>query len=435
MKRIVAFCTAILMCTGFLFNDFSSPAITTNAESESYDISTQAQRLKEIAEEQKRIDEEINSTKDDIEKETKNQEAIIKKIKIVNEKIDVINSYLTELELEMTTNQRLIDTKKKEIDNGIEDFKKRIRAMYLAGDSSYTSVLLSSNDFYDILMRMELVKRVADYDNQMIDNLYELKAQYEDAQAEMEEKQAEYDKQNADLESEKKNLDELYETSKTAKKELQEQRDQLEEQNETYLKERQQFESDLSGLFKSSYGDSSDDTARMAAELAANAALESLHDYYNQRIENGEEIPEDESQYNFLWPVPDHYHVSSGVGPRWGSYHNGLDITGGKGTDITAAESGTVIRANLSCTHDYGKDESCGCGGGYGNYIIIDHGNEFLTLYGHLTSIDVNVGDVVKKGDKIGGMGSTGNSTGDHLHFEIRYQGYYLNPALYVSIT
>ena len=231
----------------------------------------------------------------------------------------------------------------------------------------------------------------------MIDDLIAKKEEYEKAQKELEDKQSEYDSQYDELNKQKAELDELYDSSKKAKKELQDQKKKLEEQNQDYLEERRQFEADLSGILKSSYGDSSDDTMREAAELAANSALESLHEYYGKLEEDGQEIPEDECQYKFAWPVPGHYYVSSGVGERWGTYHTGLDITGAKGTDIHASESGTVIRTNTSCEHDYGKEESCGCGGGYGNFIIIDHGNEFITLYGHLTEVDVEVGDVKKK--------------------------------------
>ena len=435
LKRTAAFAAALALGAGLFSDSFTQPAIVTTAESESFDITSYAERLKEISEEQERLDNEIEAAQDDIKKETEKQEAILKKIKSVNEKIEVLNSYMTQLEIEISTNKRLIANKKQEIEKGVDDFKKRLRAMYLAGDESYTSVILNSNDFYDILMRMELVKRVASHDNQMIDDLIAKKEEYEKAQKELEDKQSEYDSQYDELNKHKAELDELYDSSKKAKKELQDQKKKLEEQNQDYLEERRQFEADLSGILKSSYGDSSDDTMREAAELAANSALESLHEYYGKLEEDGQEIPEDECQYKFAWPVPGHYYVSSGVGERWGTYHTGLDITGAKGTDIHASESGTVIRTNTSCEHDYGKEESCGCGGGYGNFIIIDHGNEFITLYGHLTEVDVEVGDVVKKGDLIGHMGSTGFSTGDHLHFEIRYQGYYLNPAAYVSIN
>lgn len=435
LKRIIAFAAAIMLSGGLFADSLTKPALKTSAESESFDITSYAEKLQEISKEQERLDKEIKDAEDDIEKEAQKQKNILKKIDAVNEKIDVLNSYITALEVEITTNKRQISDKKQEIDKGIEDFKKRLRAMYLAGDESYTNILLNSSDFYDVLMRVELVKRVADHDNKLIDSLVKKKEEYEAALKKLEEKQAEYDKQYAELESQKAELDELYNSSKEAKEAYEKKKKELEEENEAYIAERKIFEADLSGILKSSYGDSSDETMRAAAELSANNALEKIYDRLEQREMDGEDIPEDECRYDFAWPVPGHYYVSSGVGERWGTYHTGLDITGAKGTDIHASESGKVIKINTSCPHDYAKEESCGCGNGYGNYIIIDHGHDFITLYGHLTEVNVQVGDEVKQGDLIGHMGSTGFSTGDHLHFEIRYQGYYLNPAAYVSIN
>ncbi len=413
----------------------SSSEETTSPTSQSYDVTEYAERLKEISEKQAELDEQIESAQDGIEAEAEKQQAILEKIKSVNEKIEVLNSYMTDLEIEISTNTKNLEEKKQEIDDGISDFKKRLRALYLAGDEGYTSVLLNAEDFFDVLMRMELITRVADHDNTLIDNLVQLKNEYEAQQEELEAKQAEYDTQYEELTSQKEVLDELYNSSKEVKEQLEQEREELEAQNQKYLEERQQFETSLSDILKTSYGNSSDETMREAAELAANSALESLYKYYSDLEEAGGEIGEDECTYNFSWPVPGNYYISSGVGERWGSYHTGLDITGSHGTEIHASESGTVLKINTTCTHDYGKTESCGCGGGYGNYIIIDHGNDFITLYGHLTEVDVEVGDTVKQGDVIGKMGSTGYSTGNHLHFEIRYQGYFLNPASYVTLN
>ena len=124
----------------------------------------------------------------------------------------------------------------------------------------------------------------------------------------------------------------------------------------------------------------------------------------------------------FIWPLPHTHNITSYMEWRWGRMHNGIDIAGGDdyGMPFLAADSGTVIWA--------GND-----GGGYGNYVMIDHGNGYITVYGHASSLACYTGQHVNQGDVIGYVGSTGNSTGPHLHFEIRLNGEYQNPLNYVS--
>ena len=125
--------------------------------------------------------------------------------------------------------------------------------------------------------------------------------------------------------------------------------------------------------------------------------------------------------------------MSSTYGYRWGSLHKGIDISQNKGADVVASKSGKVIRAVSSCTHNYGKSSNC-CGNGYGNHVIILHDDgTYSTLYGHMERIVVSVGDTVKKGDTIGYVGSTGYSTGFHLHFEIRKNGTPIDPSSYLN--
>ncbi len=124
---------------------------------------------------------------------------------------------------------------------------------------------------------------------------------------------------------------------------------------------------------------------------------------------------------SFMWPVPYTQHITSPFEHRWGTFHYGLDISwnGIYGADIVASDSGTVTWA--------GWDNS-----GYGYYVIIDHGNGFTTMYAHCCELYVSTGDQVLKGDVIAGVGSTGYSTGDHLHFEICKDGVKVDPELYV---
>jgi len=125
---------------------------------------------------------------------------------------------------------------------------------------------------------------------------------------------------------------------------------------------------------------------------------------------------------SFIWPVPYTHNITSEFGMRWGRLHGGIDIADGGvyGQSIVAADSGTVILAGNQ-------------GDGYGNYVIIDHGNGYKTLYGHMSSVAAYTGQQVSQGEVIGYVGSTGNSTGPHLHFEIRVNDVQTDPLGYVS--
>ena len=136
----------------------------------------------------------------------------------------------------------------------------------------------------------------------------------------------------------------------------------------------------------------------------------------------------------FAWPCPGYYTISSTYGNRWGTTHGAIDIAGGNaGAAIVASKSGTVVRVVTGCTHNYAKSSSCGCGGGYGNYVIIQHDGTYSTLYGHMASVAVSVGQTVSQGQTIGYVGSTGFSTGFHLHFEVRVNGAKVDPMKYLG--
>lgn len=122
------------------------------------------------------------------------------------------------------------------------------------------------------------------------------------------------------------------------------------------------------------------------------------------------------SSSGFIWPAQGT--LTSSFGPRWGRMHEGIDIAGGSGSAIVASASGTVIVAGWS--------------GGYGNLVVIDHGNGMSTAYAHNSSITVSVGQRVSQGSVIAGMGTTGNSTGVHSHFEIRVNGAAVDPMGYL---
>ena len=332
--------------------------------------------------------------------------------------------------------------------------------MYVAGSESYTDILVGATDFYDMLMKIELVKRVADHDNGMIDNLVDLKKQYEADEKALEDEKAELETNKNELESQKTKQQEQKDKLDVLYAESQAMIDQLEQDKETFLanqkqaqKEQENFEAELQKLYKEQKAikkkeaeekKRKEEEERKKQEAAqqkpsnngssssGNANSGSTENNNNNSTNNDDYGYEDKSM--FTWPVPGFYHISYGVGWRWGAYHAGIDIYSSniRGAKICAAADGTVIRVENYCPHDYGKNGSCGCGGGYGRYCIIDHGNGWWTLYGHSEGITVSVGQQVKQGDVLGTVGSTGYSTGPHLHFEVRHNGVALNPSDYV---
>ncbi len=162
---------------------------------------------------------------------------------------------------------------------------------------------------------------------------------------------------------------------------------------------------------------------REAEAAAARAAAQALADSSSNSSSSSSSSSESIASLpvsggdGMVWPVQNP-RVTSEYGPRWGRMHQGIDIAAPSGTDIFASDSGTVITARWF--------------GGYGNAVMIDHGNGFVTLYGHMTHDNVSEGEWVEKGELIGWMGCTGSCTGPHTHFEIRVNGSAHDPRSYL---
>ena len=408
---------------------------------EEIDMTKYRERLGEIAKEQKEIDKELEQAQKDLDKEALIQKNLSRKINSVNEEIRVSENYIDELDTQIADQQKLVDDTNAEITQGVTDFKGRLRAMYLAGSEGYTDIILNSGDFFDVLMRTELIKRVADHDKNELDRLVELEDTYQKQKDELDKKQTEYKEQLDALNEKKSTLDELYSQSVAAQQSTEELQEKLKKQNKLLESEKSRYGAKLSDFLKDDYGEGSEETGRMQTELAAANKLKELWAEELKNADKDDKDPDKDDElagqkgkcgYVFGWPCPSTKLVTSGVGARWGTIHKGLDIGASMGSEIVASEGGTVVIASNTCDHNYGKDGSCGCGGGYGNYVVINHGNGFLTLYGHLTKAEVSVGEKVDKGDRIGISGTTGWSTGPHLHFELRYGGNYMNPLTFV---
>ena len=381
------------------------------------------QQIEESKQRQKELDKKIKETSGDISKEKENQEAIDEQIETVEDylaalreqigdygdQIEALEDEIEILNAEIAIQEKKISDKGAEVDDISYRYGQSLRSIYLGGNNSVASIILGSQDFFDMLMRMEFVKRIANYNDELIQSLNDTIAELEAAELELEneeaakeetvelteQKKTEVEAKKAEWDGKLEELQDLYAQSKSTQRRLEQEKKELEADQKKAKEEQEKFAKELEEVIRA-----------------------------KQRKEYMGDLP----QGTFLWPCPGNYNITSPYGSRWGTTHKGIDIGASKGDDITAANSGVVITVYNGCSHNYGKDKFCGCGGGFGNYCIIDHGGGYATLYGHATKITVKEGQTVKTGDVIGYVGSTGNSTGWHLHFEVRVDGVRKNP-------
>ena len=437
-------------------------------------VAVQAKTISDLEDEKaaneaeiKRLQEEMDSIDSDISQAEKDQELLQEKINLQNENIEIVNTKINDInnkiaEKEEKINQLEIDieNKQKDIDIGLEEFKSRLRAMYISGNDSLASALVGATDFYDMLSKIEIISQVSKHDNELVNSLMTQLEQFEEAQTQLDIEKTEL---NANLAEQEECKKELNAAIIELNNDYQESQDYIDRQ-QAEIASRQadidQYEADNNAMDAEIA--EINEIARQQAEAAAAAAATSQQSSNEENSNNS--YSEDDSENDssddsaagggdnsgdgeiggssgtgsysgaLTWPVPGFYSISSGYGYRWGSLHAGIDIAGGgiHGASIVSAGSGTVTLVKSGCSHDYGKDSSCGCNGGYGNYVMVDHGNGMSPLYAHCSAVYVSVGQSVSAGETIASVGSTGWSTGNHCHFEVRVNGSTVDPTGYL---
>ena len=328
----------------------------------------------------------------------------LQQIQLNNQEIELYDEMIAEKAAELEEAQRLENEQ-------LERYRARVRAMEENGGYNILAIISKSDSFSDMLTAMDDVGEIMESDRQLEDayiaareNTESVKADYEDTRAELEELKAQLKAEQEELE---KDIEEAIQIILDLENDL----------------ENRQAEYD----------------AIMAAEDAANATIDKLvAELEAQRAAEAAAAAaaaggssgggSANASGSFLWPVASYVYVSSRFGlrvhPITGKTksHTGIDIASNQGTAVYASDGGTVTLA--------------GWNGGYGNCIMIDHGNGYVTLYGHLSSISVSVGQTVSQGATIGAVGSTGNSTGPHLHFEVLKNGTRIDPEqLFSGLT
>ncbi|WP_303836634.1 murein hydrolase activator EnvC [Ruminococcus flavefaciens] len=450
-KKVISFVTGAALSLALVYY---YPSATGKNSASAMTIAEMQEEIKANKETISELQSQLDALAGNKAEEQKYQDTLNEQITVIQENITLLNAQIESLNSDIDTaknniadlDQSIID-QQNEIDANIELFKQRLCAMYVTGNDNLATVVVGTSSFYDMLSRVEMVNRIASYDEQLIndiladiDNMETSKKELETEKLNLQMKVEEQEKRKEEKDSELAVLNDQYsktqaEIARIAQEEAytSDQLAELEAMNAEFDAE---ISAEIARQAAAAQAAYEAEQARLAAEraAAAQASAQSSGSSYTVDYQQPAYIPAP-SASGFAWPAPGFCYISSYYGPRWGSFHGGIDVgdAGIHGGAACASKSGTVIAVCNSCTHDYAKNGSCGCGGGYGNYVIISHDGTYSTVYGHLASAAVSVGQYVNQGEVIGYIGSTGWSTGAHLHFEVRVNGNRVDPLGYVS--
>lgn len=417
------------------------------AEAVKQDITKTRELLDQVKDEQTTVAQQLEA----IEKDIKTKEAELAKIE---KKLEETLVALEDTRVEL-----------KEAEDEARQFKElmadRLCAMYMTEGTSYLELLFSAKSLNDFLDRLEMVKLMITYDNQVLDKMVELQNAIKEKEAELAAQEETIRQTKAQIIEQKKkiedrkqerlnlmaqlkeqereyleNLEILEQTSKEIEKTIQrllheqelkrqqeEQRRKEEEQRRIEEERRRQEEQqrkeeeqkqDSSG--EQNQGDNNQGSGQEDQNRGSNDKQDSNQSGGSQNTGS-----------TLTWPVPGYYTITSSYGNRWHPVHNryafhtGIDISGSgvNGKNVVAAADGVVILSEYY--------------GGYGNTVIIDHGGGLQTLYAHGSQLLVSAGQKVTRGQAVMKVGSTGVSTGPHLHFEVRINGSHTNPLPYLG--
>ena len=269
-----------------------------------------------------------------------------------------------------------------------ETYKERLKVMYMEGSGGYLDALLQSDSLTDFLNRFEIIGKIAEYDSNMLDKLEALRQEIEDKKIQLENDRSKKVDEVNEVTAQKVQLNAKRAEANALIRDFE---NTIEEQKKV-IKEMEAIDAE---------------EARLRAEATG--------------ISNG-----GPAQYvggSMEWPTPGYYTVTSEFGPRFhpvlkvNRHHSGTDIGAPSGAKIVAMNDGTVVKSVYSSS--------------YGNYVVINHGGGIQTLYAHASSLSVSAGQTVTRGQEVARVGSTGYSTGPHLHFEVIINGSNVNPMGY----
>lgn len=418
---------AVLIGSGCLTGGISVfDSLSQVVQAETSSQQTQ-QKINEVNQEVQELQQEKKDLASDLKEIENKKSTLTGYIKTLDKKVSNVTQ-------KMEKNQNKINTTKGEIekltveeakvseqmDQQYEMMKSRIKYIYEDGGEGYLELLLGSASLSDLYNRIEYVNKVNDYDKKMLDNYEATKVELSETR---EKKQIKKDKLEAVSETlafEKQTVDQLLDKKQGQLEEYNSLISRSESELDQYNAEIQKKSEEVERLL-------AQQRKQIAAEEAAAAAAAKNSDAGGGNTDAGQTpVNPGASASGFVWPLASAGRLSCGFGPRKAptagasTYHKGIDIAVPTGTAVRASKAGKVITATYSSSA--------------GNYVAIYHGDGVYTYYMHCSSLSVSVGDQVEQGQTIALSGSTGISTGPHLHFAVNVGGQYVNPLNYVSM-
>ncbi len=324
--------------------------------------------------------------------------ALDQEVKQIQDNIDALNAQITAKEAEIEVTRAELVAAEQTATEQYEAMKERICFMYERGDTLYMEMLLSSESFGDMLNKADYIQMLSEYDRKKLE---EYRLVVEDVNLTKQVLEEEED---------------VLEAAKTAAQQEQEDLNTLIAEKEAQIKA---YETDIANQEQAI----KEYDAEIAAQNQLIKDVEAAIAADKAALEEAQRL-----HYNggkFAWPAPKYTRISDPFGWRMHptlhvkKFHNGVDLAAPGGSAILAAYDGKVVAAGYSSS--------------MGNYIMIDHGDNLMTVYMHASALYVSKGASVTRGQKIAAVGSTGRSTGNHLHFGVRKNGEYVDPMPYIQ--
>lgn len=379
---------SVLVCCAVLI--VSAP-ITSYADSTLDHLNDQYEQLEN---QQQAIKNKLSATKTEKEKQEAIRSSLTSQITTTQQQITLLDNKINYLQNDIAEKEQKIEELSAEVLEQQDLFMKRIRSIYKSSvGTSMLGMVFGVDSLGSYLSYGKYLSRISEHDSTLLQTLADNIAELRELQQQMQ--------------VEKEDLADTKVTAESKKASLTSQKTEVESTLQDIKKMEQEYLADQAAIQK--------EMQQIQADIDA---------IYAAAAGSGSQV--DYSTTGFIYPIKGYTYISSYYGWRFNNtdYHTGVDFPAPANTPIRASASGTVIYVRTGA--GYGRNW------GYGNYLIVDHGGGFSTLYAHCTSIPVSVGDTVTKGQTIAYVGTTGWSTGYHLHFEIRRNGAHTNPLNYL---